>query len=162
MPDTDKQLHTGDRSRYIDGLDLRQRLAHVQEEAGELVAAVGKTQRWGEYSVNPELPANLQEMNISWIIREWEDLKAAMSRYLEDFAQKEDAWDIVAPYLKEQNDALSGLNPEGVGELVAAVEEMGEEFFDMGESRMLMTLGAARAGSLIRTISALANVKGGV
>ena len=53
------------------------RLGWVTEECGEVLAAVGKTQRWGLWSVNPELPAERQESNGDWILRELQDLKKA-------------------------------------------------------------------------------------
>lgn len=55
-------------------------LAHVVEEAGEVLAAVGKTQRFGPLSVNPLLPPEEQEMNLFWLLRELEDLKSAIGR----------------------------------------------------------------------------------
>lgn len=55
-------------------------LGYVVEECGEVLQAVGKTQRWGLMSVNPELPRNKQESNISWIRREIEDLRGALDR----------------------------------------------------------------------------------
>lgn len=36
-------------------------LAHAIEEAGEFLAAAGKTQRWGRLSSNPELPPHERE-----------------------------------------------------------------------------------------------------
>ena len=38
-------------------------LGYFVEECGEVLAAVGKTQRWGLESVNPELPSDQQETN---------------------------------------------------------------------------------------------------
>ena len=46
------------------------------EEAGEFLAAMGKTMRWGWSSVNPELPEAKQEPNASWVRREIADLRA--------------------------------------------------------------------------------------
>lgn len=48
------------------------------EEAGELMAALGKTIRWGWYSVNPELPRAQQETNLVWVKREMADLRGAL------------------------------------------------------------------------------------
>jgi len=48
------------------------------EEAGEFLAAMGKTMRWGWYSVNPELPERDQEPNVSWVRREIADLRGAL------------------------------------------------------------------------------------
>jgi NTP pyrophosphatase (non-canonical NTP hydrolase) len=55
-------------------------LAHLVEECGEVLAAAGKTQRWGPRSVNPLLPRDQQETNIAWLWREIGDLQDAMSR----------------------------------------------------------------------------------
>lgn len=54
--------------------------AHVVEECGELTAALGKTQRWGWLSVNPELPEAQQELNVDWVRREMADLRDALDR----------------------------------------------------------------------------------
>ena len=64
MPETEQQI-----------------LGYLAEECGEVVAAVGKTIRWGMESVNPELPENQQEMNWQWIRREIKDLKRAIRLY---------------------------------------------------------------------------------
>ena len=50
------------------------------EEAGEFLHAAGKTIRWGEHSVNPELPPSQQESNIAWLRREMADLRGALDR----------------------------------------------------------------------------------
>jgi NTP pyrophosphatase (non-canonical NTP hydrolase) len=58
-------------------------LAHVVEECGEVLAAAGKTQRWGRYSVNPLLGADdphYRETNDTWLRRELADLKDVISR----------------------------------------------------------------------------------
>ncbi len=55
-------------------------IAHLVEECGEVLAAAGKTQRWGLYSVNPELPADQQETNCTWLLRELDDLEGAIQR----------------------------------------------------------------------------------
>lgn len=60
------------------GLD--QALAHVTEEMGEVLAAVGKTQRFGPHSVNPTLPPEQQETNSVWCRREIADLRGALDR----------------------------------------------------------------------------------
>ncbi|HEX3163585.1 MAG TPA: hypothetical protein VHQ92_13490 [Pseudolabrys sp.] len=61
-----------------DGFELQ--LAHVVEECGEVLAAAGKTQRWGWFSVNPLLPRDRQETNLRWLVRELGDLKEAIAR----------------------------------------------------------------------------------
>lgn len=55
-------------------------LSHAIEEAGEFIAAAGKTKRWGTSSVNPELPADQQEPNLRWLQREMVDLRGALDR----------------------------------------------------------------------------------
>jgi NTP pyrophosphatase (non-canonical NTP hydrolase) len=57
-----------------------QALGYLVEECGEVLAAVGKTQRWGLASVNPDLPVEKQETNRDWILRELEDLSGAIDR----------------------------------------------------------------------------------
>lgn len=60
-----------------DGFDKQ--LAHLVEECGEVLAAAGKTQRWGRYSTNPLLETN-RETNNQWLKRELKDLREAMDR----------------------------------------------------------------------------------
>lgn len=60
-----------------------QKLGYLVEEAGEVLAAAGKTLRWGPRSVNPELPPEQQEENAIWLWRELRDLKRAI-RIIED------------------------------------------------------------------------------
>lgn len=48
------------------------------EEAGEFLAAMGKTQRWGWDSFNPELPLAQRETNAAWVRREMADLRGAL------------------------------------------------------------------------------------
>ena len=65
--------------RYLrPGFDFT--LAHAIEEAGEFLAAAGKTQRWGRESVNPKLPFDDQETNEDWLLREMADLRGALDR----------------------------------------------------------------------------------
>jgi hypothetical protein len=66
-------------SKYLrPGFDFA--LAHAVEEAGEFLAAAGKTQRWGADSYNPELPPERRETNRDWMLREMTDLREALSR----------------------------------------------------------------------------------
>lgn len=61
-----------------------QALAKLVEEAGEVVAAGGKTFRFGPNSVNPELKEgdkHFQETNEAWLLREIQDLKAAIQDF---------------------------------------------------------------------------------
>lgn len=55
-------------------------LAHAVEEAGEFLAAAGKTQRWGRDSYNPELAPQDRETNETWLRREMDDLRGALDR----------------------------------------------------------------------------------
>ena len=48
------------------------------EELGELIAALGKTLRWGWGSFNPELPEGERETNAQWVRREVADLRGAL------------------------------------------------------------------------------------
>jgi len=59
---------------------FEKQLAHLVEECGEVLAAAGKTQRWGPHSFNPLLPAGDQETNLAWLVREIEDLEEAIAR----------------------------------------------------------------------------------
>lgn len=54
-----------------------QKLGYLVEECGEVLAAVGKTQRWGLDSSNPE-PGASRETNREWILRELDDLERAI------------------------------------------------------------------------------------
>ena len=54
------------------------KLGYLVEECGEVLAAVGKTQRWGLWSSNPELDDQDQETNRDWILRELRDLENAI------------------------------------------------------------------------------------
>lgn len=58
-------------------------LGYLAEEAGEVLAAAGKTLRWGLRSTNPELrPGDplYGETNAQWLTRELRDLDGAISR----------------------------------------------------------------------------------
>jgi hypothetical protein len=45
---------------------------------GNALAAIGKTQRRGWNSVNPELPVHAQETNMEWVMRELGDVERAI------------------------------------------------------------------------------------
>lgn len=64
-------------------LNFRSLLGHVVEECGEVIQAAGKIQRWGLFSVNPELEPEDQLQNVAWLEQELLDLKGAIQR-LED------------------------------------------------------------------------------
>ena len=55
-----------------------EKLGYLVEECGEVMAAAGKTIRWGLDSVNPELSQDEQETNRDWLLRELSDLKRAI------------------------------------------------------------------------------------
>jgi NTP pyrophosphatase (non-canonical NTP hydrolase) len=57
-------------------ISIEQKLGYLVEECGEVLAAVGKTQRWGLDSCNPEVGAS-RETNREWILRELSDLEHA-------------------------------------------------------------------------------------
>ena len=65
-----------------------QKLGWLVEECGEVLAAIGKTQRWGLSSVNPELPPEQQEKNGDWIMRELVDLKRAIEMVEHDLVRQ--------------------------------------------------------------------------
>jgi hypothetical protein len=69
--------------RYLP-MTLPNKLARLAEEAGEVVAAVGKTLRFGLDSENSELPYGIREKNRVWLKREIEDLKKAIAK-VEEF-----------------------------------------------------------------------------
>jgi hypothetical protein len=58
------------------GLDFA--VGKETEEAGEFLAAIGKTLRWGWDSANTELPKEQQETNAAWVRREMADLRGAL------------------------------------------------------------------------------------
>lgn len=55
---------------------IDQKLGYLVEECGEVLAAIGKTQRWGLENFNPE-PGASRETNREWILRELDDLENA-------------------------------------------------------------------------------------
>ncbi len=67
------------------------RLSKVIEEMGEALAAAGKTQRWGPFSYNPEIPEEERERNIDWLMRELVDVENAISDV------RESLWDLENP-----------------------------------------------------------------
>lgn len=70
-------------------------LGHLVEECGEVLAAAGKTLRWGPDSYNPELPKAQRETNLAWLRREINDLKSVIAR-AEEHIFDEDETDAVA------------------------------------------------------------------
>ena len=67
-----------------------QRLAYLVEECGEVLAALGKTGRWGLESYNPELPEAERETNREWILRELKDLRRAIDEVESDLTTEAD------------------------------------------------------------------------
>ena len=63
-------------------------LGYLIEECGEVLHAVGKSERWGLRSTNPELPPEQQEMNGDWILRELLDLERAIALTREVLAKE--------------------------------------------------------------------------
>lgn len=59
---------------------MEQFLGYVVEECGEVLHAIGKSQRWGLDSCNPELPPAKRESNFLWLKREIADLRGALDR----------------------------------------------------------------------------------
>jgi NTP pyrophosphatase (non-canonical NTP hydrolase) len=53
---------------------------YLIEECGEVLHAAGKTLRWGEHSVNPEITPAARESNLVWLKRELADLRDAIDR----------------------------------------------------------------------------------
>lgn len=57
-----------------------QHLGYLIEECGEVLAAAGKTLRWGLDSVNPEIPPQERVTNEEWLCAEMDDLEGAITR----------------------------------------------------------------------------------
>jgi hypothetical protein len=67
---------------------------YLVEEAGEVLAAAGKTLRWGELSANPELPPAKRVTNIAWLRAEMSDLELAIRLMREHLDRAEDAGEL--------------------------------------------------------------------
>ena len=63
-----------------------QKLGYLVEECGEVLAAAGKTLRWGLRCYNPEVPIEKRETNAEWLLRELLDLERAIKFIREDLA----------------------------------------------------------------------------
>ena len=72
-------------------ITLEQKLGYLVEECGEVLAAVGKTQRWGLESYNPDIGPN-SETNQEWILRELADLEEACRIVREALSPQEPRW----------------------------------------------------------------------
>lgn len=57
---------------------LDQKMGHLVEECGEVLAAAGKSLRCGLGGGNPELPEDEREENVDWLLRELQDLQRTM------------------------------------------------------------------------------------
>lgn len=71
------------------GLDFA--VGKAVEEAGEFMASVGKTLRWGWHSYNPELPPEQRETNEAWVRREIADLRGALDNLEHEMNENLDA-----------------------------------------------------------------------
>jgi hypothetical protein len=80
---------TMSKERYLRKDDLKFYLDHVVEEFGEALSAIGKANRWGLDSVNPELPREEQETNRAWATRKLIDAREAIDRALWLLASEE-------------------------------------------------------------------------
>ena len=78
-----------------------QKIGYLIEECGELLAAVGKTLRWGLDSYNPELPPEERETNRQWVLRELNDVRRAV--------------ELAGPALKDGNEEWSRVHCLRVG-----------------------------------------------
>lgn len=58
---------------------LPAKMGYVVEEFGEVLAAIGKTQRHGLDSFNPEVPQIERETNAQWVLRELVDARRAIA-----------------------------------------------------------------------------------
>ena len=67
-----------------------QKLGYLVEECGEVMAAVGKTIRWGLESYNPELKPADRETNREWILRELHDLERAVDMVKQELGGDEE------------------------------------------------------------------------
>lgn len=63
---------------------------YLVEEAGEVLAAAGKTLRWGELSANPEIPAHQRVTNVAWLRDEMNDLELAIKLMRDHLDRAED------------------------------------------------------------------------
>lgn len=80
-PDLDA-LQGGPKKPSYEPKSDQQKLAYLIEECGEVLAAAGKSLRWGLNSWNPEIPQP-SELNRQWLSRELLDLEAAIKRVKE-------------------------------------------------------------------------------
>lgn len=62
---------------------LQAKLGYLVGECGEVMAATGKSIRWGLDSYNPEVPRMPKDTNQDWLLRELDDLERAI-KYVRD------------------------------------------------------------------------------
>ena len=62
--------------------DPWQMLAHVNEECGETVQAIGKTFAFGFESYDPTVPEDKRESNLDMCMREMSDLSTAIKKFV--------------------------------------------------------------------------------
>jgi hypothetical protein len=68
---------------------FEKRLSHAIEECGQFLASAGKLQRLGPFSVNPELPREMQEPNIDLLFRKAMDVQEVIERLIESIQKGE-------------------------------------------------------------------------
>jgi hypothetical protein len=133
-----------------------QRLGYLIEECGEVLAAAGKSVRWGLASYNPELPEDEQETNEQWLHRELLDLVAAIRRVeplvgevlgtveqIDQLRRERDGW-------RARADELAAPPPQGeAGAIADDIERMVHAFPDDGRRAAVRAL-----ASRIRAIGA--------
>lgn len=68
------------------------------EELGELLAALGKAQRWGWQSSNPELSVEQRETNEAWVRREIADVRGALDNLVREMDEHAVRGDLPQPY----------------------------------------------------------------
>lgn len=73
-------VKAGPKKPQYEPKNKKQAVGYLIEECGEVLAAAGKSLRWGLDSVNPELSEEEQETNEDWLLREIADLKEAIVR----------------------------------------------------------------------------------
>jgi hypothetical protein len=100
----------------------RQKLGYLVEECGEVMAAVGKTLRWGLESSNPELPPEERETNRAWILRELKDLRQAIA-LVEEALQPQEPGEIMANAMLDEFRLIADARGITVADLMEEVAE---------------------------------------
>jgi hypothetical protein len=68
------------------GLDFA--VGKAIEEAGELIASLVKTLRWGWDSYNPEILPEHREVNADWVRREIADVRGALDNLEREMTER--------------------------------------------------------------------------